>query len=95
MFRKIALTAVAIAAVTGAGVATNSSQAEAKVSLHIGVGLPGYYGGGYYGGYYPGYYRPVYHGRRCHRHKRRVKYWSNAHGHWHKRWVRGRLHCHR
>ena len=95
MFRKMIITTAAFATIIGAGIATNTTQAEARVSVHIGLG-GGYYGGGYYGGGYygggHGYYRPVRY-RRCFRSKRRVRVWSNAHGHWHTRWRRGRLIC--
>ena len=32
---------------------------------------------------------------RCHRHVRRVRYWSHRHGHWHIKRIRGPRHCHR
>ena len=53
-------------------------QAEARVNIGIGIGVPGYYGPGYYApGYYaPGYYGPVYGGpvyrRISCRHARRI-----------------------
>ncbi len=67
MFKK---TIIAATALVASFVAFQPvEQAEAKVSVQIGIGGSGYYGGGYYGGgYYPaphyggGYYapRPVY-----------------------------------
>jgi hypothetical protein len=55
MFKK---TIIAATALVAAFVAFQPVQeAEAKVNLHIGIGVPGYYGGGYYG---PGYYEPDY-----------------------------------
>ncbi len=87
MFRKIALTAAAFAVIVGAGLTANTQKAEAKVHFNIGIGLGG-------GGYYGGYYRPVYSGRHCFRTRgHKVRYWSRSHGHWHKRWKRGRLVC--
>ena len=93
MFRKIALTTAAFAVIVGAGLTSNTQTADAKVNLNIGIGLGhGYYGGGYYGGYYAP--RPIYTRSRCYRTRgHRVRIWSSRHGHWHKRWRRGRLIC--
>jgi hypothetical protein len=58
-FTKIALGALMLAGVTTVGTAAISTPAEARVSVGIGLGFPGYYGG--YGGYYgPAYYGPAY-----------------------------------
>ncbi len=60
MFKK---TIIAATALVASFVAFQPvEQAEARVNIGIGIGLPGYYGGGYGHGYYghsDRYYRPV------------------------------------
>ncbi len=57
------LTAVATAAMTLGGCASDgggdSSYSGVSTSVSVGYGYGGYYGGGYYPGYYPGGYPPV------------------------------------
>ena len=53
--RKVALGSVALLAAFAA-----SAPAQARVSIGIGLGYPGYYGPPYYG---PPYYGPPYYGR--------------------------------
>ncbi len=64
MFKKSLIVATAIFASVVAFQPVQ--QAEAKVTIGIGIGIPGFYGPGYYGG---GYYapRPHYTPRRAYR----------------------------
>lgn len=62
--RLTIVTAVATAAVTIGGCASDGgdssySGVSTSVSMSVGYGYGGYYGGGYYPGYYPGGYPPV------------------------------------
>jgi hypothetical protein len=60
-FAKVALGALMMAGAATATTAAMTSPAEARVSVGIGLGFPGYYGPAYYPGYYgPAYYDPYY-----------------------------------
>ena len=57
-FAKMALGAVMVAGAAIATTAAISTPAEARVSIGIGIGGPGFYGGYYGRPYYPRYRRP-------------------------------------
>src|SRR6185295_16445311 len=62
-FAKVALVALMMAGAATATTAVMTSPAEARVSVGIGLGFPGYYGPAYgpgYGYYGPAYYDPYY-----------------------------------
>jgi len=96
MLRKFTIAAATVAAIATAGLTMTPDKAEARTVIHVGIGLPGVFGGygGYYGGYYPAYYAPRYR-YRCHRHVRRIRVWSPWRHRYVWRLVRGRRHCHR
>jgi hypothetical protein len=95
-FTKVALGALMVAGATTATTAALTGPAEARVSVGIGLGFPGYYGPAYgpayydpyyYGGYgyygYPAYYG--YYGRPWHRGYYGRGWRGGWHGGWHGR----------
>ena len=55
-FAKLALGALMVAGAATATTVAATTPAEARVSVGIGLGFPGYYGGYPYGYYAPAYY---------------------------------------
>ena len=76
MLKKILLTSAAALAITAGATTISTPDANAGVNVNLSFG-GGYWGGPYWGGY----------GHYCGSRRVLIRYWSNKHGHMHKRWV--------